>query len=152
MPLIFGVPQSTRVNRKVVDQRDLNGEDVSLRIGDLAVSAAGDWTTVSDVAAARQSVEREACATPGEMPRRPQWGMGLRAELMRGSSIDSRDRQASSVRRRLLANPRISTVQKVTVQNRDDLAGGGNVTVVVVEALAAGKPLAVSTTIKPRLK
>ena len=152
MPLSFTVPPPVLIKPKAVDLRDFSGEDISLRTGDLTVSSGGDWATVSDVYAARQSVEREASAAPGEMPRRPQWGMGLKAELMRGLSPDSRDRQISTVRRRLQANPRISTVQKIEVQNRTDLTSNGNVTVVVVEAVAAGKPISLSTTLKPRIR
>lgn len=149
MPLVYSVPQAARVNPKVIDLRDLSGEDISLRTGDLQVSSSGDWTTVNDVTAARQSVEREACAAPGEIPRRPEWGMGLRQELMRGLSSDSKDRQVSSIRRRLQANPRISKINKIDVQNRTDLTTNGNVTVVTISAEAAGKPLGVATVVKP---
>lgn len=150
MPLLYEVLQLPRPNRKAVDPRDLNGEDIALRGADFTVTNHGDWLTVTDVLAARQSVEREACAGPGEMPRRPEWGMGLREELLRGSSIDSKNRQATSVRRRLGVNPRISSVKRVSVENRADLTTTGNVAVVTIEAESAGRSLPITTIVKPR--
>lgn len=149
LALTYSVPQAVRRHPKAIDLRDLSGEDISLRTGDFTITSSGDWTTVDDVNAARQSVEREACATPGEMPRRPEWGMGLKRELMRPLNEDSRNRQISSIRRRLQANRRISKINEINVQNRTDLATNGNVTVAVIKAESAGKPLAVSTVIKP---
>lgn len=146
MPLIFTVPPQSH-RPPVVDPTDLNGEDVSLRGGDLTVTAHGDWAVLTGAEAARQSVEREAVASPGDMPRRPQWGVGLRDSLLRPSSRELRDRQASSVRRRLLANPRIDTVDTVDVSQHGDLAPGA--VTVTIAAKVRGQSAASVMKIQP---
>lgn len=148
MPLVYNVPVQVFIP-PVIDPANLAGEDVSLRGGDLTVTSAGDWGVVTGPLAARQSVEREAIASPGDMPRRPEWGMGLRNSLMRGTTRDERDRQASAVRRRLNANPRIDSIQTVDVSLRDDLPVQGAVTVTIA-AFAAGEPLQFQTQVIPK--
>jgi phage baseplate assembly protein W len=133
---------------KVIDQTDLNGEDVSLRGGDLTVTTGGDWGTLQGADSARQSVEREAVASPGDMPRRPDWGMGLRDSLMRGAARDVRDRQAAAVRRRLAANPRIQKVDVVDVSQRGDLAPGA--VTVTISATANGQRVAFTSVVAPK--
>lgn len=146
MPILYSVPPQSH-RPPVIDPANLNGEDVSLRGGDLTVTAAGDWAVLTGTDAARQSVEREAVASPGDMPRRPQWGMGLRDSLLRPSSRELRDRQASSVRRRLLVNPRIDTVDTVEVSQRGDLAPGA--VTITVAAKVRGQQAPGVFTIQP---
>lgn len=148
MPLTYIVPQHLRVASAPVDPADLSGEDISLRGGDFVVTPAGDWAAISKTLAARQSVEREAVASPGDFPRRPEWGMGLRDGLMRNSSQDIRDRQTSAARRRLAANPRIGRVRSVEVKARTDIP---NATVVTIDADVSGQQISISTTITPRV-
>lgn len=147
MPIIYGVPPPPLRHPRTAPATDLNGEDIALRGADFIETAAGDWGTVADVAAAKQSVEREAGASPGEMPRRPEWGMGIRDELMRGAGKDSRDRQVAAARRRLNANPRITSVRAVDASPRPDISGATTVTII---AESNGKPLSIATTVKPR--
>jgi phage baseplate assembly protein W len=152
MPITYINPIAARRPPQVVDPTDLGGEDISLRGGDLGISGHGDWATLSGAPAARQSVEREACASPGDMPRRPDWGMGLRDSLMRGASRDVRDRQASAVRARLNVNPRIDRVETVDVAYRDDLAVNGvpGVTTVTIGAFVKGQRISFTAQVLPR--
>lgn len=148
MPLTFGVPAQQFVPQ-VVDPTDLAGEDISLRGGDLSETSSGDWAVLSGPPATRQSVEREAGASPGDMPRRPDWGMGLRDSLMRGTGRDLRDKQQAAVRRRLNANPRIDRIDEVTVVERTDLDTKGVVTITIA-AISKGQRVNFTTSVLPR--
>lgn len=148
MPLLYTVAIATVIPPPVIDLTNISGEDISLRGGDLTITSSGDWGAITDQLAARQSVEREAAASPGEFPRRPAWGMGLRDNLMKSSSLDIRNRQAAAARRRLDANPRISTVKSVDVSNRTDLPAGA--TVVTIVADVSGREATISTLVTPK--
>jgi len=148
MPLTYSVPPQTTIRPAIIDQTDPNGEDVSLRGGDLAITAGGDWGALTGGLAARQSVEREAVASTGDLPRRPQWGMGLRDSLMRGAAPELRDRQAAAVRRRLNVNPRIDRVDDVSVVQRTDISPGA--VTITIAATASGQRIQFTTTVQPR--
>lgn len=148
MPLAYTVVQMDTPTPAFIDATDLSGEDISLH-GDLIETPGGDWATVTKVQAAQQSVEREAAASPGHFPRRPDWGMGLVDNLLHASSRDVRDRQTARVRSRLAANPRIDRVRLVDVTARTDTPGIG-ATVVTIRADVAGQPVTLSASISPR--
>ena len=138
MPLSYAVPQAPTPPPPIVDKTDPCGEDVSLRGGDLTVTTGGDWGALTGPLVARQSVEREAVASPGDMPRRPNWGMGIRDALQRNANKDARDRMVSTARRRVAANPRIESVQDVSARQRTDVPGATTLTIV---ATVSGQPM-----------
>lgn len=93
---------------------DVGGEDVSLAGGDMCVTANGDLGVVVAVAAARQSILRELPANPGSFARRQEWGGGLQGLLFKGATPAVREKIESRARTRLLANPRVTTVNNVS--------------------------------------
>lgn len=114
MPLVFTAPQVAFDPAPPIDPHDLAGEDIALATS-FDATPAGDWRTVAGVAAARQSVLREAAANPGAFVRRPDWGFGYPAALLRGATRTLRDDLLARTRRRLAANPRITRVVALDV-------------------------------------
>lgn len=114
MPTSFTLTIDPRVSASEVDEVELNGEDISLRGGEMFESTGRDISTVVGVSAARQSVLRELAANPGSFPRRPEWGGGLAGMLFKGATGPVRDRIQSRAKSRLFANPRIVKVREVS--------------------------------------
>lgn len=115
MPLVWTPTQRSFDPPAPVDPRDLSGEDVALVRGELVSTDAGDWQTVTAVAAAKQSIEREASANPGSFARRPDWGLGLPASIFRPITRSVRDELTSRARRRFRINPRVTRLIDVTL-------------------------------------
>lgn len=80
----------------------------------------GDWTVVTGVAAARQSVRREAVANPGELASVPAWGMGLPAAVMSRRTRGAADDLRAVIAERLRANPRLTRVRSISVERVTD--------------------------------
>lgn len=114
MPFTFVIQPATATAEQVPDPTDLGGEDILLGPNGLEVTPAGDWATVTGVAAAKQSVLRELPASPGSFVRRPQWGGGLQALMFKGATPARRDEAVARAKARLRANPRISRVREVS--------------------------------------
>lgn len=114
MPILYDVPAQVTYKRALALEDLQLGRDVYFR-ADFAVSPARDYVVIAGTAAARQSVEREGMASPGDLPTSPTWGFGLRALQYRPDSKSSRDEIAIRVRARLAANPRIQSVDDVRV-------------------------------------
>lgn len=79
------------------------------------VSPHGDWAIVAGAAAARQSIEREAVANPGEIASSPAWGMGLRSEVMGRRTTSSIEALRARIAERLRVNPRLTRVRAIGV-------------------------------------
>lgn len=120
MPFDFTLDSDGRTRAPELTDADVGGEDIALDGGDLSVNANGDFATVTGVAVARQSILREIPANPGSFARRPEWGGGLSALLLKGSTVANRDRAESRTRGRLLANIRVSRVNAVSAIATDD--------------------------------
>jgi phage baseplate assembly protein W len=146
MPLVYTPTMPGRIASAPVEPTDLSGEDISLRAGGETTSG-GDWAVVSGPQAARQSIEREAVASPGDLPRRPEWGWGGRDALMRSTTQTTRDRIAAAARQRLAANPRVDRVDKIDVRQHPTIQ---NATIIEIAGIVAGRPVAMTTTLKPR--
>lgn len=115
MPLAYTVPPQAATYRRTLDLADLQlGRDLFFR-EDFAVSPARDYVVIAGVAAARQSVEREGLAAPGDLPLAPDWGYGIRAWHLRPDTASSRDAITTRVRSRSALNPRLQTVTDVRV-------------------------------------
>lgn len=129
------------------DDRDLAGEDVALGAAGVPLAPSGSWATVTRVAAARQSVIREASANPRSLVRRPEWGMGMPARLFRGITKSFRDDITATITRRMNANQRVSSVQQVAVTELDGVEGIG----VDLRFTAGGRPVDLYTVIAPKV-
>ena len=133
----------------LTDQDAAFGPDILLR-GDFVISAAGDWSLVEGVDAARQSIEREALAEPGEVASLPAWGMGLRALVMAPRTTGRADELRAHITERLRANPRVTRVRGVDVSRFDTPAGVPGVAVAIrAEVGGRDQQITVTTTGAP---
>lgn len=107
-----------------VSPSDLSGEDISLR-STFEVTSGGDYLTVTGAPAAEQSVRREHVANVGELARRPDWGVGVPAQLFKNATASQRGIITSRSRRRLAANPRVKSVELVECVDLDNASGTG---------------------------
>lgn len=98
------------------------GPDLRFR-GDYSVTAAGDYVVATGPEVIHQSIEREALAAPGELVRRPEWGMGVRAELLRPRTPTRVAELRTRVAARVRANPRVTRVRSVEVREVEFAAG-----------------------------
>lgn len=153
MPVSFRVPIVVATPPPPVDPMDLGGEDVALvdldRIPDRRIASHGDWEVVRDVPAARQSVLREASATPGSLVRRPDWGWGGRDAVMRPASRAQRDDLEVRARRRLAANARVTRTVAVEVQTFQTINGAQGIRV-TAQVEAGGRDARIVTTFGPK--
>jgi hypothetical protein len=137
MPLLYGVPEPVVFARTLSASDEVLGKDLYFR-GDFAVGPHRDYLLVDQVAAAKQSVEREGLAAPGDLPLHPDWGFGLRDQVKKPDTKSVRDLIGTRVRNRLAVNPRIQETQDVRVF-RDANTGA---LVTTIQALAAGRTAA----------
>jgi phage baseplate assembly protein W len=143
MPIEFTVTVDDRVAPAQLGQRDsIDGEDIYLQ-GDMLENSQNDLLTVVGKNAARQSIIRELPANPGSFARRPEWGAGLSAEVLKSATVAQRDRMISRSKARLHANPRVIATRDVSARAiedgtelnvRVDVAGGHIDTQLVIKS------------------
>lgn len=117
------VPAEDLVVAELSDQDAEYGPDVLFRGGRYTVTPAGDYALAERDEAARQSIEREAQVTPGEVASLPDYGMGLADLVMAPRTTSTIDDATSRVTRRLRANPRVTRVREVGVRRIDTADG-----------------------------
>lgn len=91
------------------------GPDILVGPEGPAAGPHGDWLVVSGVDAARQSIEREAVANPGELASVPEWGMGLRAAVLSRRTRGNVAALRATVAERLRANPRVTRTRSIAL-------------------------------------
>lgn len=102
-------------------------EDILLIGGQFVETPSGDLQTVTGIDEVRQSIYREIPAVRGSIPYRPNWGGGLNGIVMQSRTRENLDRAATTIRSTLIANPRITRVNEVSV-----IVDNDDVTVVIV--------------------
>jgi phage baseplate assembly protein W len=145
MPIVWTMPATPAVSPPLLrSAARLLGRDVRFD-SDYDVGANGDYITVEEVAAAKQSVVNEARTSPGELAAVPDYGMGLAAAVRKAASKAVRDETGNRVRERLRRNQRLSQVVDVAVTTDED-----GLLRVDVTANVAGKEQRVSIVQEPR--
>lgn len=120
MPIEFVINVDDRVAPARLGQRDsVDGEDIYLQ-GDMCESPQNDLATVVGKNAARQSIIRELPVSPGSFARRPDWGAGLSAEVLKSATVAQRDRMISRSKARLHDNPRVIAIRDVSARAIED--------------------------------
>lgn len=94
--------------------------DVSAEIANYIVTPAGDWLTVEGAEALRQSLLRRIITNPGEWAARPNFGVGARQFVRARNTRATRDELAERVRAQFLSDPRVESVQEITVKQFAD--------------------------------
>ena len=123
------VPAEDLVVAELSDQEAEYGPDVLFRGGRYTVTPAGDYALAERDEAARQSIEREAMVSPGEVASLPDYGMGLADLVMAPRTTSTIDDATTRVTRRLRANPRVTRVREVAVRRITTTTGKPGLTV-----------------------
>lgn len=106
-------------NLSVADLSDQDAEygpDILFRGGRYTITPAGDYAVAELEDAARQSIEREAMSSPGEVATLPDWGMGVSDAVLAARTSSTADELVTRISTRLRANPRVTRVRDVDVR------------------------------------
>lgn len=117
-------------------QLELWGEDI-LFTDDFQLTPAGDYATVTGMAALKQAVWIRLATRPGEVAWEPDFGVGVTDYMGRISSASAKAELLGRVRDQLLQDPRLSDVLDADVQ--EQTINSANVLVVSVRIAAAGQ-------------
>jgi len=123
---------------------DVNGE------ADYVVTSAGDWAVVTGREALRQSLMRRTITNPGEWPTLPDYGVGARQYVKARNTASVRAELESRIRSQYLRDPRVHSVDLVTVAQLADGSPGIVISVLVTPRgrLRTDKPMPVRLEIR----
>jgi phage baseplate assembly protein W len=104
------------------------GEDVWLDVSqgeqaELIVTPAGDWQTVTGLAALKQSLLRRIITNPGEWTTKPGYGIGARQYVKAKDTPAMRAELTARVRAQFLADQRVESVDQVAIDKIVDGIG-----------------------------
>ncbi len=149
-----GVPASDEASQDAI----FYGEDIYFDVSapdetgqaDYIVNAAGDWTSVTGLEALRQSLLRRLITAPGEWATKPDYGCGARQFVKARNSEAVRAELASRIKAQFAKDPRVHSVDLVTVAQLDDGSPGVKISIMVTPAgrLHTGAQLPVSVEIR----
>lgn len=127
---------------------DVSHPDPNTGTPDYVPNAAGDWTLVTELEALRQSLLRRTITNPGEWKTKPNYGVGARQYIKAKNTAANRAELEARIRSQYLQDPRVESIDSVTItQPFDD---GLSIVVVVIPAgrLRNDQPLVVQLEVK----
>lgn len=150
-----GVPSSERAAQEAL----FFGEDIWFDVAtadpihgqaDYVVDPTGDWTAVTGREALRQSLLRRLITSPGEWATVPEYGVGARQYVKARNTRSVRAELESRIKSQFLRDPRVHSVDLVTVDRLDDGSPGVKISVLVTPKgrLRSDKPLPVQLEIR----
>lgn len=129
---------------------DIAAPDVQLGEANYVVTAAGDLALATGREALRQSLIRRLITAPGEWATLPDYGVGARAYVKAKNTRSVRAELESKIRAQFLRDPRVHSVDLVTVTQLDDGSPGLKISIQVTPRgrLRTDKPLPVQLEIR----
>lgn len=117
--------------------------DVQLGQARYVTTAAGDWALARGREALRQSLSRRLITNPGEWQTKPDYGVGARQYVKAKNTSSARAELESRIRSQFARDPRVHSVDLVTVNRLDDGSPGVKISVKVTPRgrLRADQPL-----------
>lgn len=103
---------------------DVAAADPTTGEANYVMTPAGDLQAVSGPEALRQSLKRRWITNPGEMPTAPNYGAGLRSYIKAKNTPAMRAEVESRIRAQTLRDPRVLSVDLVTISQLDDGSEG----------------------------
>lgn len=110
---------------------EIAAPDVALGQANYVTTAAGDWAAVEGREALRQSLIRRLVTSPGEWATKPDYGVGARQYVKARNTASVRKELESRIRAQFMRDPRVLSVDIVTVAQLDDGAPGLKISVQV---------------------
>lgn len=125
---------------------EIAAPDVDLGQADYVITADGDWASVSGPEALRQSLQRRLITNPGEWQTKPEYGCGARQYVKAKNTSSVRAELESRIRSNFARDPRVHSVDIVSIFPLDDGAPGLKVSITVTPRgrLRSDKSLVVS--------
>ena len=131
-----GTPETEQENQEAL----FFGEDIYFDVAtpdpeseqaSYVVNAAGDWTTVTGLAALKQSLFRRLITNPGEWQTKPNYGVGARQYIKARNTEATRTELASRIKSQFALDKRVKTVDTAVMSRLDDGSPGIKVSVTV---------------------
>lgn len=125
---------------------DVGAPDVQLGQAQYVTTAAGDWAVARGREALRQSLLRRLITNPGEWQTKPEYGCGARQYVKAKNTSSVRAELESRIRSNFARDPRVHSVDIVSIFPLDDGAPGLKVSITVTPRgrLRSDKSLVVS--------
>ena len=124
----------------------MTGNDIEAQ-PNYVITTAGDYALATGTEALRQALMRRTITSPREWPTLKNFGVGAKDYVKEKDTPASRAELEATIRSQYLQDPRVDSIDSVTI---DSLEGGGLdilVMVIPVGALRQDKPLPVHITI-----
>lgn len=124
---------------------DVAAPDVQLGQAKYVTTAAGDWALARGREALRQSLLRRLVTNPGEWQTKPDYGVGARQYVKAKNTSTARAELESRIRTQFARDPRVHSVQLVTLTPLDDGTPGVKISIQVTPRgrLRSDRPLEV---------
>lgn len=124
---------------------DVAAPDVQLGQAKYVTTAAGDWALVRGREALRQSLLRRLITNPGEWQTKPEYGVGARQYVKAKNTSSVRAELESRIRSQFARDPRVHSVDIVSLYPLDNGSPGLKVSVTVTPRgrLRSDQPLVV---------
>lgn len=129
---------------------DVAAPDVTLGQAHYVTTASGDWAIARGREALRQSLTRRLISNPGDWATKPNYGVGARQYVKAKNTSSKRAELESRIREQFMLDPRVHSVDIVTVTPLDDGAPGVKISIQVTPKgrLRTDQPLDVSLEVR----
>lgn len=129
---------------------EIAAPDVTLGQADYVVTASGDLALATGHDALRQSLIRRLVTNPGEWPTLPSYGVGARLYVKARNTPSVRAELESKIRTQFLRDPRVHSVDLVSVVGLTDGSPGLKISISVTPRgrLRVDRPLSVQVEIR----
>lgn len=116
------IPAARRVYTAVTDTESVYGQDVGLWHGRVRI-VNGDFDVRAGLANLKQAIQHRVSTEPGEILRHPEYGCHVRAVLGEKYNPVIRALAQAFVVEAMEAEPRVSRVSRVDIENSGDVLG-----------------------------
>jgi phage baseplate assembly protein W len=129
---------------------DVAAPDVTLGQASYVTTASGDWALARGREALRQSLIRRTVTNPGDWATKPNYGVGARQYVKAKNTRSKRAELESRIREQYMSDPRVHSVDIVTVTPLDDGSPGVKISVQVTPKgrLRTDQPLEVAMEVR----
>lgn len=97
------------------------GTDILL-IDDYRLSAIGDLQLIDKIQNIRESIYRRIITNPGELPHRPNYGVGIYRYMNKPSTAANRQELANAIKRNIIQDNRIKEIKNISCDWIDNTA------------------------------
>ena len=104
------------------------GKDIAFK-EDLIRTASGDFETVEGIANLKEALFRRLVTVPGSLVHRPDYGVGVKLFQNALNSLDNRRKLALRIREQYARDPRVQSINGISIEADDNQEGMIKITV-----------------------